>query len=119
MTECTFLTDPSIEVTLSPAATEVIVKDGTESVMLLCSITVVSGGTVEWTRNGANINNSVPRHTVETDDSSSRLQIKNLTKNDEGSYQCVYDMSGANFSSNQAVVFITGYLSDIYSCVNC
>ena len=109
----TFLTDPSIEVTLSPATTEVTVKNGTESLMLLCNIIIVSGGTVKWTRNGANINNSLPRHIVETDDSSSTLHINNLTKSDEGTYQCVYNISGALFSSNQAVVSITGYLSDI------
>lgn len=99
--------------TLSPATTEVTVKNGTESLMLQCNVVIVSGGTVEWTRNGANINNSLPRHIVETDDSSSRLRINNLTKSDEGTYQCVYNISGALFSSNQTVVSITGYLSDI------
>ena len=94
--------------------TEVTVKDGTESLMLQCSITIVSGGTVEWTRNGANINNSSSQHTVETNDSSSSLHIKNLTKSDEGNYQCIYDISGARFSSNQSVVSITGYPSNIY-----
>ena len=103
----TFLTDPSIEVTVFPVTTEVTVKDGTEALMLLCNITIVSGGTVEWTKDGTSISYSA-RHTVETRDSSSRLQIKNLTKSDAGAYQCVYNMSGAIFYSNQSAVSITG-----------
>ena len=99
--------------TLSPVTTEVTVKNGTESLTLLCNIIIVSGGTVEWTRNGANINNSLQRHIVEIDNSNSTLHINNLTKSDEGTYQCVYNISGAFFSSNQAIVSITGHLSDI------
>ena len=92
---------------MSPASEEVTVKNGTESLMLQCSVTVVSGGTVKWTRNGANISNSL-RHVVETTDSSSSLLINNLTKSDEGTYRCIYEMNGAFFQSNQATVSIAG-----------
>ena len=102
-----FLTDPAVEVTVSPASSELSVKNGTESMMLQCSVTILSGGTLEWTRNEAIIGNSL-RHIVETANSSSSLLIKNLTKSDEGTYQCIYEMNGASFHSNQANVSIAG-----------
>ena len=102
-------TDPSIEAKVSPVTTEVTVKDGTEASILLCNVTNVSGGMVEWIKDGTSISYS-GRHTVETIESSSRLQIKNLTKSDAGTYQCVYNMSGAVFYSSQSAVSVTGYL---------
>ena len=99
----------SFEVTVSPVTTEVIVKDGNESLTLMCDIMGLYGGTVQWTKDGSIISNSM-RHIVNTDDdSSSSLQIKNLTKTDEGSYQCVYELSGDSFTSNNATVSIKGF----------
>ena len=101
--------DHTVEVTVSPTTTEALVKKGNESLMLRCNVTGLSGGTIQWRKDGSIIDNSI-RHTVNSDVTSSILQINNLTKSDEGIYHCVYDHNGVIFNSSQAVVSIKGFL---------
>ena len=99
--------DYTVEVTVSPPTTEVVVESSNDSLTLMCNVMGLSGGTIQWRKDGSIIDDSA-RHTVNSDVTSSILQIKNLTKSDEGNYHCVYDHNGAIFNSNQAVVSIKG-----------
>ena len=99
--------DHTVKVKASPTATEALVKKGNESLLLICNVTGLSGGTIQWRKDGSIIDDFT-RHTVTSDVTNSILQINNLTKSDEGNYHCVYDHNGAIFNSNQAIVSIKG-----------
>ena len=94
-------------VTTSPTNAEVVVKNGDESLILMCDIENGPGGVLQWTKDGTSINSST-RHIMETSNSGSSLQIRNLSKSDEGDYHCIYEISGVVFSSNQTTVSIIG-----------
>jgi len=93
----------------SPTNVEVVVENGNESLILMCDIVNGPGGpgALRWTKDGTSINSST-RHIMETSNSGSSLQIRNLSKSDEGDYHCIYEISGVVFSSNQTTVSIIG-----------
>ena len=100
--------DPRVVVTAFPAIAKELVKKGNESLMLTCNVTGLSGGTIQWRKDGSIIDDST-RHIVNSDATSSILQINNLTKSDKGNYSCVYNHNGVDFNSSQAVVSIKGF----------
>ena len=100
--------DPTVEVSVSPANTEEEIVNGNESLMLTCNVTGLSGGAMQWRKDGSIIDDYT-RRIVNSNTTSSSLQINNLTKSDEGNYSCVYNHSGVAFNSSQAVVSIKGF----------
>ena len=101
--------DPAVEVSVSPETTGALVVNGNETLMLTCSVMGLSGGTIQWRKDGSIIIDDSTRHTVNSNATSSILQINNLTKTDEGAYHCVYNHNGVAFNSSQAVVSIKGF----------
>ena len=94
--------------TVSPGTTEALVVDDNESLLLTCNVMGLSGGTIQWRKDGSTTDNST-RRIVSSNATSSSLEINNLTKSDEGNYSCVYNHNGVDFNSSQVVVSIKGF----------
>lgn len=105
---------PSLPIILeSPANQHILVKTGDESLKLLCRVDG-DGVIVHWQKNKRNISSSE----VVDIQGKSEFTINNVTKRDEGIYQCVATNSAGLVTSIEATVIITGqlYCVCIYTC---
>jgi len=87
----------------SPVNKHILIKTGTESLVLLCRVDG-DGVVVHWQKNKRNISGS---ETVVTH-GKSELSINNLTKEDNGVYQCVATNNVGSVISKEATIIING-----------
>ena len=80
-------------------------KNEGENVTLLCNATGEPNPTIIWMKDGSKLNASADS-TVSVSQDETQLIIRNLTRNNEGFYQCVANNSEGNISSYPALLTV-------------
>ncbi|XP_065904697.1 receptor-type tyrosine-protein phosphatase F-like isoform X2 [Dysidea avara] len=94
----------------SPNSQNILIQTGIESLTLLCSVTG-ERVTIYWQRDGLNVSTTPEDVTISSRSNTSQLLVRNISKQHEGTYQCIATNTAGTVTSAMATILVTGLIS--------